>query len=149
MSLLRINWSQKTIGSHCAYAVHFWQSLTNPDTKRWLCSFLTFRQYQCGDYVPLLSLNVKAGNDSVHIDWSHVPFKFSRRLQCRIHIKIHPDHCSLLAQFNMEKKNVPKNQLDVSQGIFRIRVKLFYWAILIWSLGIYLPLYYQKLVYRL
>ncbi len=36
---------------------------------------------------------MKAGNDSLHIDSSHVPFKFSRRRQCRIHIKIHPNHC--------------------------------------------------------
>ncbi len=46
-----------------------------------------------GDHVPLLSWNLKAGNDSLHIESSHVPFKFSRRRQCRIHIKIHPDHC--------------------------------------------------------
>ncbi len=41
-----------------------------------------------GDYVPLLSWNMKVGNDSS----SHVPFNFSRRRQCRIHVKIHPDH---------------------------------------------------------
>ncbi len=46
-----------------------------------------------GDYVPLLSWNMKAGNDSLHTESSRVPFKFSRRRQCRIHVKIHPDHC--------------------------------------------------------
>ena len=48
-----------------------------------------------GDNVPLLSWNMKAGNDPLNTEPSHVPFKFSRRWQCRIHVKIHPDHCTL------------------------------------------------------
>ena len=43
---LPIDTTIEMIGSHCAYAVHFWQSLTNPDAERWLCSFLTNSQYQ-------------------------------------------------------------------------------------------------------
>ncbi len=44
-----------------------------------------------GVYVPLPSWNMKAGNDSLHTNSSHVPFKLSRRRQCRTHVKIHPD----------------------------------------------------------
>ncbi len=44
-----------------------------------------------GDYVPLLSWNMKAGNDSLHTESSHVQFKFSIRWQCRIHIKVQLD----------------------------------------------------------
>ena len=36
---------------------------------------------------------MKTGNDSLHTESSHVPFKFVRRRQCCIHVKIHPDHC--------------------------------------------------------
>ncbi len=53
-----------------------------------------------GDYVPLLPWNMKVGNDSLHIDSSHFPFKFSRRWQCRIHAQIHPDHCMVQINFS-------------------------------------------------
>ena len=49
-----------------------------------------------GDYVPLLFWNMKTGNDSLHTDSSHVPFKFSRRRRCRICVKVHPDHCTCI-----------------------------------------------------
>ena len=44
-----------------------------------------------GYYIQLLSWNIEAGNYSLHTYSSHVPFKFSRRRQCRIHIKMQLD----------------------------------------------------------
>ncbi len=34
----------------------------------------------------------RRANDQLDTNSSHVPFEFSRRRQCRIHVKIHPDH---------------------------------------------------------
>ena len=63
---------------------------------------------------------MKAGNESLRTDSSRVPLKVSRRRQCRIHVKIHPDHWLHLSSYYL----MPNRNISVND--FKRQIKWIY-----------------------